>query len=219
MATNKTLNPTGVTIQIPEFTDQPDQRVNSNCIDKEADAINALNTAVANIPKVVYNLNIITGQSLFDAAAAFAEAHRGEANVVGRFYLSASYIPSDLPANTNAEKYGYGEIDIRVSPSSGTNFDGKIFLYGFNSNLIYVRDIQNGIAGSWERLALKSDIHSAPNLSPTDTQTQRFTLTTDGGAKIEFVVSKLNSTQNYLQFFLNGTDRGYLIFDVSRNIT
>lgn len=44
MATSKTLTPTNVTIQIPEFTDQPDQRVNSNCIDKEADAINALNS-------------------------------------------------------------------------------------------------------------------------------------------------------------------------------
>lgn len=44
MATSKTLTPTNVTIQIPAFTDQPDQRVNSNCIDKEADAINALNS-------------------------------------------------------------------------------------------------------------------------------------------------------------------------------
>lgn len=43
MATSKLLKPTNVTIQIPEFTDQPDQRVNSNCLDKEADAINALN--------------------------------------------------------------------------------------------------------------------------------------------------------------------------------
>ena len=49
MATSKTLTPTNVTIQIPEFTDQPDQRVNSNCIDKEADAINALNNKIANI--------------------------------------------------------------------------------------------------------------------------------------------------------------------------
>ena len=48
MATSKTLSPTGVTIQIPAFTDQPDQRVNSNCIDKEADAINALNDQIAN---------------------------------------------------------------------------------------------------------------------------------------------------------------------------
>lgn len=46
MATSKTLTPTNVTIQIPEFTDQPDQRVNSNCLDKEADAINALNTQI-----------------------------------------------------------------------------------------------------------------------------------------------------------------------------
>ena len=44
MATSKTLTPTNVTIQIPDFTEKPDQRVNSNCIDKEADAINALNT-------------------------------------------------------------------------------------------------------------------------------------------------------------------------------
>ena len=50
MATSKTLTPTNVTIQIPEFTDQPDQRVNSNCIDKEADAINALNAQIADLP-------------------------------------------------------------------------------------------------------------------------------------------------------------------------
>ena len=47
MATNKLLKPTNVTIAIPAFTDQPDQRVNSNCIDKEADAINALNDHIA----------------------------------------------------------------------------------------------------------------------------------------------------------------------------
>ena len=49
MATSKTLTPTNVTIQIPAFTDQPDQRVNSNCIDKEADAINALNSNLASL--------------------------------------------------------------------------------------------------------------------------------------------------------------------------
>lgn len=49
MATSKTLTPTNVTIQIPDFTDQPDQRVNSNCIDKEADAINALNGNISSV--------------------------------------------------------------------------------------------------------------------------------------------------------------------------
>ena len=46
MATSKLLKPTNVTISIPEFTDQPDQRVNSNCIDKEADAINTLSEQI-----------------------------------------------------------------------------------------------------------------------------------------------------------------------------
>ena len=33
MATNKTITPTNVTVSVPAFTDQPDQRVNSNCIE------------------------------------------------------------------------------------------------------------------------------------------------------------------------------------------
>lgn len=53
MATSKTLTPTNVTIYIPEFTDQPDQRVNSNCIDKEADAINALDSRTTVIGTIV----------------------------------------------------------------------------------------------------------------------------------------------------------------------
>lgn len=61
MATSKVLAPTNVTIQIPEFTDQPDQRVNSNCIDKEADAINALNTQIANFNKVFYSTTATYG--------------------------------------------------------------------------------------------------------------------------------------------------------------
>lgn len=44
MATSKTLAPTNVTISIPAMTDQPDASVFSNCVDKEADAINALNS-------------------------------------------------------------------------------------------------------------------------------------------------------------------------------
>lgn len=63
MATSKTLTPTNVTISIPEFTDQPDQRVNSNCIDKEADAINALNDNIASLEGqlcIVQNTDVAT---------------------------------------------------------------------------------------------------------------------------------------------------------------
>ena len=47
MATSKTLAPTNVTISIPAMADQPDASVFSNCIDKEADAINTLNSQTA----------------------------------------------------------------------------------------------------------------------------------------------------------------------------
>ena len=46
MATNKTLSPTNVTIAIPAMGDAPDASVFSNCIDKEADAINTLNSQI-----------------------------------------------------------------------------------------------------------------------------------------------------------------------------
>lgn len=49
MATSKTLAPTNVTISIPAMADAPDASVFSNCVDKEADAINALNSQIGNI--------------------------------------------------------------------------------------------------------------------------------------------------------------------------
>ena len=49
MATSKTLAPTNVTISIPAMTDAPNASVLSNCIDKEADAINALNSQIKKI--------------------------------------------------------------------------------------------------------------------------------------------------------------------------
>lgn len=58
MATSKTLTPTNVTIQIPDFTEKPDQRVNSNCIDKEADAINALNTNITSFSQAIDTVTI-----------------------------------------------------------------------------------------------------------------------------------------------------------------
>ena len=63
MAISKTLTPTNVTIQIPDFTDRPDQRANSNCIDKEADAINALNTQIANLIKTTNAVSVTTNAS------------------------------------------------------------------------------------------------------------------------------------------------------------
>ena len=73
MATTKTLTPTNVTISIPEFTDQPDQRVNSNCIDKEADAINTLSEQIANVSSA-YKKDISSLSGLKSDILTFADA-------------------------------------------------------------------------------------------------------------------------------------------------
>ena len=64
MATSKLLKPTNVTISIPEFTDQPDQRVNSNCIDKEADAINSLSEQIGSLKFIHVSVNGNTSKTV-----------------------------------------------------------------------------------------------------------------------------------------------------------
>ena len=52
MATNKTIAPTGVTVQIPGLTDAPDMSVPANAIDKAIDGINTLNSQISTFIKV-----------------------------------------------------------------------------------------------------------------------------------------------------------------------
>lgn len=63
MATSKTLSPTNVTISIPAMTDTPDAAVFSNCIDKEADAINTLSSQISYKTISDFNDFIPTGSS------------------------------------------------------------------------------------------------------------------------------------------------------------
>ena len=91
MATSKTLAPTNVTISIPAMTDAPNASVLSNCIDKEADAINTLNSQIGSIQ--YYYKNIGTSYSSYierlEAAIAQSDFPTGKA-VVGCI-LSGSY--------------------------------------------------------------------------------------------------------------------------------
>ena len=61
MATSKTLAPTNGTISIPAVADAPDASVFSNCVDKEADAINALNSQLVPTYSSVTLASGITG--------------------------------------------------------------------------------------------------------------------------------------------------------------
>jgi len=55
--------------------------------------------------------------------------------------------------------------------------------------------------------------------SPSLTNSQRVKLTAENSNNdVEILIGKLNSTTNYVQFYINGVDKGYITFDVSRNI-
>ena len=68
MATSKTLTPTNVTISIPEMTDSPDASVFSNCVDKEADAINSLNSNKLQIDSAFQTIDKTRIKSVVGAA-------------------------------------------------------------------------------------------------------------------------------------------------------
>lgn len=96
-----------------------------------------------------YNLGQLTSDTLANQIYAFANAHRQMNGYTGAFYLSASAVPSDLPAQTNEWKYAHGHFHIRHSDSKGVA-DGEIVLYGFNTNRIAIKNMANNtVTSNW----------------------------------------------------------------------
>lgn len=55
--------------------------------------------------------------------------------------------------------------------------------------------------------------------SPSLTNSQRVKLSAaNSNNDVEILIGKLNATTNYVQFYINGVDKGYITFDVSRNV-
>lgn len=96
MATSKTLTPTNVTISIPAMTDQPNASVLANCADKEADAINALNSQIART-NVGVTLNA-TGNQYFTHSATHGNKRTGVYSV-GIAVTTKAEVPSNTELN------------------------------------------------------------------------------------------------------------------------
>lgn len=55
--------------------------------------------------------------------------------------------------------------------------------------------------------------------SPSLTNSQRVKLSAaNSNNDVEMLIGKLNATTNYVQFYINGVDKGYITFTVSRNV-
>jgi len=94
MATNKTIQPTNVTVQIPEMTDKPNQATNSNCLDKIIDGVNALNSNLSN--QQSYANGLLSAITVHTANNADANNYKesgtyyfttGCSNVPGTYFL------------------------------------------------------------------------------------------------------------------------------------
>ena len=151
MATSKTLTPTNVTIQIPEFTDQPDQRVNSNCIDKEADAINSLNTAIGNIDPKRGDLNTISS----DTTIIGLDAGTYQVVLSSGTPVTNGYIPAQ-----------YGTLIVN---DSGKNY--KSYMFVTTGNAVYSRICHKGNSTwytAWQELVRKNDFTPSSFTTPTN---------------------------------------------------
>ena len=137
MATSKTLTPTNVTIQIPAFTDQPDQRVNSNCIDKEADAINALNTAIVALTPI--------------ASKSFGSVD--ELNSYGNSVINSVTFTSTGTARSNLPFASDGTMII-----NGTGNYMHVTVYRANGEC-YTRHRNNGAWDTdWQQIAVSTNM-------------------------------------------------------------
>ncbi len=135
MATSKTLQPTNVTIQIPAMTDQPDASVFSNCIDKEADAINELNSQLGQVKMQASYGTASTGSVTLPVPLAgrycilfFA------ANMVGIVKYDQSqtmYIMGDVPTGWTITDNKDNDRTMTITRSNGSNFSwGLISMVG-----------------------------------------------------------------------------------------
>ena len=125
MATSKTLAPTNVTISIPAMTDQPDASVFSNCVDKEADAINALNSNINNIVKTKTQSITLDSSGAWGSWATDID--------MGGYVLVGAYPNAWAPTTILCDKDGFYSISCPSKASQTLNF----ILVGLKANAVH----------------------------------------------------------------------------------
>lgn len=76
-----------------------------------------------------------------------------------------------------------------------------------DSAAIAKRQTNNERWHNWDFYVTKSDLDASVK-----------TTNLSAGKDVRLFVGELNGSQNYLQFLIDGVDKGYIVFDVSRNI-
>lgn len=90
---------------------------------------------------------------------------------------------------------------------NNSNYESQMILSYLTSAPVVQREKINGSWGNWKVFATKSDLDASVK-----------TTNLSAGKDVRLFVGELNGSQNYLQFLIDGVDKGYIVFDVSRNI-
>lgn len=118
MATNKTLAPTNVTIAIPAMSDKPDASVFSNCVDKEADAINALNSNISTCMRK-FLIGQVTSSTSFTLSVSSGSIY---GLLVGISAASARHILATITLRNNGTAFCTTiSNDLVVAQADGNN--------------------------------------------------------------------------------------------------
>jgi len=151
MATNKTIAPTGVTVQIPGLTDAPDMSVPANAIDKAIDGINALNSQIEtySFGQKASLSDFVTALNTYVSALATNSVR----NVVVEFSASSA------PFST--ARY----IGILTKT---TDIRAQLTLHMHNGQQV-IHGIQNETSWSWDAYAMNSQITTITTVSDTGT--------------------------------------------------
>jgi hypothetical protein len=146
MATSKTLTPTNQTISIPALGDAPDASVFSNCIEKEADAINTLNSHFVTISSGSLHDILKTGMYYLTAAVTDKPTAAGG-------YYSVTVFSNDLlvgmfcslDGNIANIRYANGTWTVQKTPSfrvvegsQTTGATGNIALGEYGSDKCFI---------------------------------------------------------------------------------
>lgn len=103
-----------------------------------------------------------------------------------------------------------GEITVDWYPAISDNSYGTQIVRQAHAGMTYIHARSKiGLTswGAWDTFIKNTDFASAVK-----------TTGVSAGKAVTLYINKLNDTQNYVQFFVDGVDKGYITFDVSRNI-
>ena len=150
MATNKTINPTNVTVQIPAMADKPNQATNSNCLDKIIDGVNAVDSKINTTtsrgvaPLITASTNnsnytINTGEYFVVVDGTNDGTYKASSQIaLGATWADKCYIAS-LKGGLNALN---SKLDNLISSSNFGNYSSRT-------------DIANGIVNSMSNGEIK----------------------------------------------------------------